>query len=73
MTPDQIAELERHGIKTLDELLADWRRMREALETADSWLDRWGNHVGRCGRESECTCGLARVQHEIHAALEQTE
>jgi hypothetical protein len=45
-------------------------RAEAALETAASWLERWGTHIGRCSGGSNCTCGLVAVTHEVREALE---
>ncbi len=42
---------------------------RNALRAAESWLERWADHVGRCRGGEQCTCGLTAVQYDIRAAL----
>ena len=43
-----------------------------ALESAASWLERWGTHVGNCSRVPQtCTCGLTFVRNETHLVLSQ--
>ena len=59
----EAAEAER------DALTAENRRLREALEGAESWLDRWATHVGNCAGGEFCTCGLTFVRYETSAAL----
>ena len=59
----EAAEAER------DALTAENRRLREALEGAESWLDRWATHVGNCAGGGFCTCGLSLVRYETSAAL----
>ncbi len=44
-------------------------RLREALKTADAWLDRWARHIGDCPGIDDCTCGLTRVRYEAITAL----
>lgn len=43
----------------------------EALESAASWLDRWGQHVPGCQQPAVCTCGLHAMRHETAAALDR--
>jgi hypothetical protein len=43
--------------------------IREALETAESWLDRWATHVATCPEGNRCSCGLTVVRSEIAQAL----
>lgn len=44
--------------------------MREALETAESWIERWAAHVGNCRGGDVCTCGRTAVLAEVRKALE---
>lgn len=44
-------------------------RLRAALESVDTWLDRWAVHVGRCEGGHRCTCGLTAIRYEVSAAL----
>ena len=44
-------------------------RLREALKTAEAWLDRWARHIGDCPGIDDCTCGLTRVRYEATTAL----
>ena len=44
-------------------------RLEQALKIADSWLDRWAQHVGDCAGRDVCTCGLTRVRYDARAAL----
>jgi hypothetical protein len=39
------------------------------MQTAHSWLDRWGAHAGNCRGDERCTCGLVAVRSEIDAFL----
>lgn len=41
-----------------------------ALRTADSWLERWAEHVGSCRGGELCTCGLTRVRYEVTEAIQ---
>ena len=43
--------------------------MREALEAAKSWIERWASHVGNCRGGNECTCGRTAILAECAAAL----
>lgn len=44
-------------------------RLREALETAQAWLEIWAEHVGRCQGAMQCSCGLTNAQFEVVEAL----
>ncbi len=44
-------------------------RLRAALSSSASWLERWAKHVGNCEGLSKCTCGLTAVLYEANAAL----
>ena len=50
-------------------LRADLERKTEALTAAESWLERWASHVGKCAGGSQCTCGLTAIHYEARAAL----
>lgn len=55
-------------VAELDGALA---KARDALLTADSWLERWAQHVGNCRGGDRCECGLTLVRWEVsHAQLE---
>lgn len=43
--------------------------VREALESAKSWIERWTSHVGNCRGGNECTCGRTAILAECAAAL----
>lgn len=43
--------------------------LEEALRIADSWLERWAQHVGNCRGDITCTCGLTRVRYDVISAL----
>lgn len=43
-------------------------RAVEALETAESWIDRHAPHVGNCRGGNACSCGRTLVLAEINAA-----
>lgn len=47
--------------------------MREALEAAKSWIERWTSHVGNCRGGNECTCGRTAILAECAAALSSPE
>ena len=52
---------------------AEIERLRAALETCASWIDRWTTHVGNCEGGDKCTCGRTAVLFEARAAaIEQT-
>ena len=53
----------------LIEAAAEIERLRAALKSAQSWMDRWAAHVGRCKAGAQCTCGRNAILHEINAAL----
>ena len=51
------------------------RVLEGALNSCESWIDRWTYHIGSCkGEDHRCTCGRAAVLHEARAAIakEQT-
>jgi len=47
--------------------------MREAFSGPEAWLDRWAQHVGNCGGDYACTCGLSLARAEARAALQPKE
>ena len=48
---------------------ADADRLAEALAGNGSWLERWAAHVGNCGGDKNCTCGLVFNRHDNNQAL----
>ena len=48
-------------------------RLREALKTADAWLDRWARHIGDCPGIDGCECGLTRARYEAETTLASIE
>jgi hypothetical protein len=46
-------------------------QLREALESCQSWIDRWTQHVGNCKGGERCTCGRAAVLYDASAALNE--
>lgn len=44
-------------------------RLRAALESCESWVDRWTTHAGNCEGGDRCTCGRAAVLYEAGVAL----
>lgn len=44
-------------------------RLRVALSSSASWLERWARHVGNCEGGAKCTCGLTAVSYDASAAL----
>lgn len=52
-----------------ERLNAEIERLRAALATCESWVDRWTKHVGTCKGGDKCTCGRSAVLHEARAAL----
>ena len=66
------AELREYNSTVLDPhdaLRAENERLRAALESVDTWLDRWAVHVGCCEGGHRCTCGLTAIRYEVSAAL----
>jgi hypothetical protein len=55
--------------RALLEVAGEIERLRKALASCESWMDRGAAHVGSCKGWAECTCGLAAVSHEAHVAL----
>ena len=51
-------------------LLARVEALEEAIAGPEAWLNRWAAHVGNCKGSHLCTCGLARAQYDLSAALE---
>lgn len=71
--PDELFERVRTGIQDADiyigKLEAEIDRLRAALESCESWIDRWTRHVGPCEDADKCTCGRTAILHEARAAL----
>lgn len=44
-------------------------KLRAALVTCESWIDRWTQHVGRCEGDDRCTCGRTAILYEARAVL----
>lgn len=61
------------AVQQRDAARAEAERLREALESASSWLHRWGQHVGRCQDGIPCTCGLVAMRAETADALAQEQ
>ena len=53
----------------IEALGAENEWLREALKTAEAWLDRWARHIGDCPGIDDCACGLTRVRYEATTAL----
>lgn len=51
-------------------LLARVAELEEAIAGPEAWLNRWAAHGGSCKGSHRCTCGLARAQYDLSAALE---
>jgi len=49
----------------------DMEKAITTIETADAWLARWAQHVGRCNGGDRCTCGLTAIRYEIANFLAQ--
>lgn len=45
-------------------------RLKEALASCESWIDRWTGHIGVCEGGDKCTCGRSAILYEARAALE---
>lgn len=54
------------------QLIASSPRMLEVLKSANSWLERWGQHAGNCVMPA-CTCGLELARYETETAIAQAE
>ena len=65
----QYVDLVVHYRNERGAMAAENRRLREALEGAESWLDRWATHVGNCAGVGFCTCGLSLVRYETSDTL----
>lgn len=51
----------------------DIDRLRGALGSCASWIERWTQHVGACKGGDRCTCGRTAVLYEAAAALNVPE
>lgn len=49
--------------------LAEIDRLRAALSSCESWIDRWTKHVGNCQGGEKCTCGRSAVLYEASTIL----
>lgn len=47
--------------------------LRDAAESAKSWLDNWAQHVGTCPDGQVCTCGLDAVRNDLSLALQPSQ
>lgn len=43
-------------------------RLEAAAESANSWLSRWAEHVGKCKGGNMCECGLTAIKYETSSA-----
>lgn len=59
------------GYDTCEELAEENVLLRFALESCQSWIERWTKHVGSCEGGDKCTCGRTAVLHEASAILAQ--
>lgn len=66
---EQERKMTNHALERMEEI----ERLREALQTAESWIDRWTEHVGKCAGNEGCTCGRTLVLFECSSALQQKE
>lgn len=57
----------------LERLTAENERLRAALSSSESWIDRWTSHVGTCEGGNKCTCGRSAVLFDAGDALNQQE
>ena len=58
--------------EAIEYLQRQWNKtcaLREALETCESWIDRWTSHVASCEGGDKCTCGRTAILYEVRAAL----
>lgn len=58
-------------IESTMRLTAENDRLREALSSCESWIDRWSAHVGNCKGGDKCTCGRSAVLYEANSAINQ--
>ena len=54
-----------------DQIADEIERLRAALETCASWIDRWTPHAGNCKGGDKCTCGRTAVLFDASAALNE--
>jgi hypothetical protein len=55
-------------IGTVEKQKAEIERLRAALESCASWVERWAPHAGNCAGGDKCTCGRSAVLFEATAA-----
>jgi len=49
------------------------KNLRDMLKASEAWMRRWGAHVGNCGGDISCTCGLTLVQSEAYRVLYESD
>jgi hypothetical protein len=66
----RLQEAKRHFSALADAKGKENVALRAALESCESWVDRWTGHVGACKGGDECTCGRTAILHEARTTLE---
>ena len=70
MNDDLVKRLRGEGLWFTEDAADEIERLRDALASAASWIDRWCDHVGNCsGDDMTCTCGRSALVYEMNAAL----
>lgn len=68
------APLTENEVRYQNAALADENeRLRAALESCESWMDRWTQHVGSCQGGDKCTCGRTAILYEARAAMSHNQ
>lgn len=55
----------------IERLTAENERLRAAVSSCQSWIERWTGHVGNCKGGAGCTCGRSAVLFDAANALDQ--
>ena len=57
----------------IEEAADEIERLRAALSSCQSWVDRWTEHVGNCEGGDKCTCGRSAILFDANEALNQQQ
>jgi hypothetical protein len=75
----RLQEAKRAALKVADErtmqntaLRQENERLRAALGSCGSWIERWTNHIGACRGGDKCTCGRSAILYEARGALDRS-
>lgn len=68
------ADNDGQGLVLDPEIVAtEIERLRAALGSAASWIERWAGHVGKCEGGSACTCGRSAVLYDARTTLDNEQ